>query len=65
MSEIQQVKHICAEIERNVPNQQAQESGPDEKNILENADIISLAEARRSTGLLEQLGHSLKKLVWA
>ncbi|MCJ1475459.1 hypothetical protein MMC13_004121 [Lambiella insularis] len=33
--------------------------------IVEEGDIISLAEARKSTGLLEQLGHSLKKLVWA
>jgi len=32
---------------------------------VEEKDIISLAEAKRSTGLFEQLGHSLKKLVWA
>jgi hypothetical protein len=32
---------------------------------VDEGDIISLAEARKSTGLLEQLGHSLKKLVWA
>ncbi|MCJ1419814.1 hypothetical protein MMC32_006170 [Xylographa parallela] len=35
------------------------------RGIVEEGDIISLAEARKSTGLLEQLGHSLKKLVWA
>ncbi|MCJ1379764.1 hypothetical protein MMC17_002867 [Xylographa soralifera] len=35
------------------------------RGIVEDGDIISLAEARKSTGLLEQLGHSLKKLVWA
>jgi hypothetical protein len=28
-------------------------------------DVISLADAKKSTGYLEQLGHSLKKLVWA
>ncbi|KAI2624092.1 SacI homology domain-containing protein [Xylaria nigripes] len=28
-------------------------------------DIISLAEARKSTGLLEQLGHTIMKFVWA
>lgn len=33
--------------------------------IVEEGDIISLTEARKSTGLLEQIGHSLKKLVWA
>ncbi|RYP92987.1 hypothetical protein DL770_000861 [Monosporascus sp. CRB-9-2] len=35
------------------------------RSIIERGDIISLAEAKRSTGLLEQLGHSIKKLVWA
>jgi Inositol phosphatase len=65
MSEIDQVKHICAEIERMVLTEHAQEPGSEKKDVVESADIISLAEARRSTGLLEQLGHSLKKLVWA
>jgi hypothetical protein len=65
MSEIEQVKHICGEIERIALAEQAQDTGPERRGILESADIISLAEARKSTGLLEQLGHSLKKLVWA
>jgi hypothetical protein len=65
MSEIEQVKHICAEIERMALVEQAKEAGPEKRVIVESADIISLAEARRSTGLLEQLGHSLKRLVWA
>lgn len=34
-------------------------------SIIERGDIVSLAEARKSTGLLEQWGHSIKKLVWA
>lgn len=33
--------------------------------FIENQDIISLQEARNSTGLLEQWGHLLKRLVWA
>jgi SacI homology domain/Inositol phosphatase len=44
------------------------ESDEDERNRLlsvEDKDIISLADAKRSTGYLEQLGYSLKKLVWA
>lgn len=65
MSEIEQVKHICGEIERIALAEQARDTGPERRGILESADIISLAEARKSTGLLEQLGHSLKKLVWA
>jgi hypothetical protein len=32
---------------------------------VEEKDIISLADAKKSTGYLEQLGYSLKKLVWA
>jgi hypothetical protein len=65
MSEIEQVKHICAEIERMTLAEQAKGTTLEKNYIVESADIISLAEARRSTGLLEQLGHSLKKLVWA
>jgi hypothetical protein len=65
MSEIEQVKHICEEIERMALAEQAQEPGFEKRDIIKSADIISLAEARKSTGLLEQLGHSLKKLVWA
>ncbi|KAI0473097.1 SacI homology domain-containing protein [Xylariaceae sp. FL0804] len=41
------------------------EQGRDRKSMIERGDIISLAEARKSTGILEQLRHSLKKLVWA
>jgi hypothetical protein len=32
---------------------------------VEEKDIISIADAKKSTGYLEQLGYSLKKLVWA
>ncbi len=34
-------------------------------SMIEEKDVISLAEAKRSTGLLEVWGHELKKLVWA
>lgn len=33
--------------------------------VVEEKDIISPADAKKSTGYLEQLGYSLKKLVWA
>jgi Inositol phosphatase len=84
MSEIEQVRHICREVERMVlagkrtetaeaaegdaeadKGKEGEEGRKEKKGIIEEGDIISLAEARRSTGLLEQLGHSLKKLVWA
>lgn len=65
LSEIGQVKNICAEIERMVEANRVVEAGTERKSIIKESDIISLAEARKSTGLLEQLGHSLKKMVWA
>jgi hypothetical protein len=65
MSEIEQVKAICSEIERMILHGQVVEVGTERKSIVESGDIISLAEARKSTGFLDQLGHSLKKLVWA
>lgn len=65
LSEIDFVKGICAEIERMVLMGQVVEVGEERTGIVEPGDIISLAEAKKSTGLLEQLGHSLKKLVWA
>lgn len=33
--------------------------------MLEKGDIISIAEAKKRTGYLEQVGHSIRKLVWA
>ncbi|KAF2124634.1 hypothetical protein P153DRAFT_370564 [Dothidotthia symphoricarpi CBS 119687] len=54
-TEMQIVSSICEEIVRVAP-----------KTLeVEERDIVSLAEARRSTGYLEQIGYSLKKLVWA
>ncbi|KAI0402544.1 SacI homology domain-containing protein [Xylaria palmicola] len=39
--------------------------GEGEGGLIRREDIISLEEARKSTGLFEQLGHTIKKLVWA
>lgn len=66
-SEAEQVDAIAAEIERlTFSNQRATAKGGEErKSIVEKGSIISLAEAKKSTGLLEQLGHSIKKFVWA
>jgi hypothetical protein len=65
LSEMEQVKGICSEIERIVLHGQVLEVGAERPGLVEHGEIISLSEARRSTGLLEQLSHSLKKLVWA
>lgn len=65
LSEIELVQTICSEIERMILHGQVVESGTERRGIVESGDIISLADAKRSTGILEQLGHSIKKLVWA
>ena len=57
VSERRLVRNICGEI--------AKAAGKDPIEWVKEKDIISLAEARKSTGYLEQLGYSLKKLVWA
>ncbi|SPN97483.1 related to SAC1 - recessive suppressor of secretory defect [Cephalotrichum gorgonifer] len=63
-TEVQLVHTICSEIERLAG--QAQGRPEDEDwGIIEEEDIISLDEAKRSTGILDQLGHSLKRMVWA
>ncbi|KAK8126749.1 uncharacterized protein PG998_002508, partial [Apiospora kogelbergensis] len=68
LTEAQQVDMLASEIERlafvNQPIARFQGEA-ERKSIVERQDIISLAEAKRNTGLLEQLGHTIKKLVWA
>lgn len=74
MSEKQLVKHLCEEIQRVTRlafarqtvgrMDQAAEADKDRWEI-EEKDIISATEAKRSTGYLETLGYSLKKLVWS
>ncbi|CAL3972708.1 unnamed protein product [Diplocarpon coronariae] len=64
LSEIEQVRAICSEIERVILRPHAVQVGA-ERTLIESCDIISLSEAKKSTGLLEQLSYSLKKLVWA
>ncbi|KAJ4376717.1 hypothetical protein N0V86_006834 [Didymella sp. IMI 355093] len=62
------VKSICEEIirignkaKKVAPGADSEEGGTLE---IEEKDIISLADAKKSTGYLEQIGYSLKKLVW-
>ena len=57
VSEKELINNICDEIKRYA----GQGSG---KDFIENKDIISLYEARKNTGLVEQWGHSLKRFVW-
>ncbi|KAI1497114.1 SacI homology domain-containing protein [Biscogniauxia marginata] len=65
MTEIEQINAIATEIERLVFINQPLQGSKDQKSIIEKGDIISLEEAKKSTGIFEQLGHTIKKLVWA
>ena len=64
------VTNICIEIQKATGADSGGAGGsrdrekPD-RSFIEDSEIISLGDARKSTGLLEQWGHSLKKLVWA
>ncbi|ETS82130.1 hypothetical protein PFICI_07132 [Pestalotiopsis fici W106-1] len=68
LSEQEQIEVLASEIERQVfiaqPLNDTQ-GNAEKKSIVERQDIISLAEARKNTGLLETWGHAVKKLVWA
>ncbi|KAL8766300.1 MAG: hypothetical protein Q9209_006890 [Squamulea sp. 1 TL-2023] len=66
VSEKDLVRGICDDIRRAAYGGDG--GGSDtgfERGFVEEQEIISLKEARRSTGYLEQWGHELKKLVWA
>ncbi|KAL4880959.1 SacI homology domain-containing protein [Aspergillus karnatakaensis] len=60
------VRNICEEIERAM---RAGEKTPTDDethpSIVEPSEIISLAEAKKRTGILEHLVHDIKKMVWA
>ena len=60
MSEKEIIDTICDEVQR-----AAQASHGASSEFVEDKDIVSLEEARKSTGFLEQWGHSLKRMVWA
>jgi len=71
VDEVQMMKGVCEEIAR-VANKTRKDSGvaelaegADKELVVEEKDVISLADAKKSTGYFEQLGYSLKKLVWA
>ena len=71
-SEAESMRLICEQIAKQVNSSRAGVSAegdadktqPRLLNVKEE-DIVSLSEAKRSTGYLETLGYSIKKLVWA
>lgn len=67
MSEDQLVKSVCHEIERlaflNQPVSGTAEAK--RQSLVEEGEIIGLAEAKRNVGIFETLGYNIKRLVWA
>jgi ribosomal protein L34 len=65
-SEEEQTRSITDEIARLVNAKRTAPGQPDDDLVIvEESDIVSLADAKRTTGYLESLGYSLKKFVWA
>ena len=56
-------REICEDIQSAIRD----EVNPDQKddpNLIVETDIISLEEARKRVGYVEQLGHTIRKMVW-
>ncbi|KAG9252074.1 SacI domain protein [Emericellopsis atlantica] len=64
-TELQQITTIANEIGRLTQESRLYKRGEEHQELIQKEDIISLEEAKKNTGLLEQLGHSIKRLVWA
>ncbi|KAG0637033.1 hypothetical protein HOY80DRAFT_890365 [Tuber brumale] len=60
--EVDLVKSVCQEIANACAKHRPAAAM---EAFVENKDVIGLAEAKKSTGLLEQWGYNLRKLVWA
>ncbi|KAJ5388482.1 hypothetical protein N7509_011023 [Penicillium cosmopolitanum] len=61
--ELDRVRTICHDIERAMTAGDGQ--SVDSVSVVEKVDIISLADAKKRTGILETLVYDFKKLVWA
>lgn len=59
--EVEMVKGICEEIVQATNKSRGDEMG---RLGVEEKDIISLSDAKKSTGYVETLAYSMKKLVW-
>lgn len=65
-SEVEATRKITNEIQTAVVAAVQQDQGTsDQAPGVQEHDVISAAEARKSTGYVESIGYSLKKLVWS
>jgi hypothetical protein len=70
MSETELVKHICDELRSVMVAAAKKANGFDHLQLdkiadVQEKDVVSAAEARKSTGYIESLGYAVKKLVWS
>ncbi|KAL3481961.1 SacI homology domain-containing protein [Aspergillus californicus] len=65
VSETDWVRTICEEIERAMRAGEKTEAEEPQTSIIQSSEIISLADAKKRTGILEYLVHDIKKMVWA
>ncbi|KAK3643923.1 hypothetical protein LTR22_015464 [Elasticomyces elasticus] len=68
--EVETVKRICDAVRRMMVAATQKENGIDHLELdkvpqVQEKDVVSIAEARKSTGYVESIGYSLKKLVWS
>ena len=70
MSEVRTITHVCSLLQQAVGIAQRQEAlkdgdgGISVPHVVEK-DVISVADAKKQTGYVESISHSLKRLVWA
>ena len=60
LSEKELISNVCDEIKRTA----LKEDSSQRNSFVEEEDIVSLQDARKGTGLVEQWSHSLKRMVW-
>ncbi|KAF2726067.1 hypothetical protein K431DRAFT_280100 [Polychaeton citri CBS 116435] len=70
VSEMMLIESICGQLQRSLEKAHKKLRGPDHLELgeipeVEQRDVVSVADAKKSTGYLETLGYSLKKLVWS
>jgi hypothetical protein len=65
ISELDAVQAICADIERTAMGRKKGDHHAEAPSIVEEKEIISVADARKRASYLEHLVFDIKKLVWA
>lgn len=63
LSELERVRSICRDVERAMLAGEGR--NVEGASVVEESDIISLADAKKRTGILEYLVYDIKKMVWA